>query len=446
MSIYYTRGGFHAAVYDIDNTGFTEHQKIKRNFIAELITLFTASRKDATARGAGYTQYWDFDDSFFSGVASGATGYTAVDMCGSDTTLLNDFLAVTSRQSGNICVRANNDTNGTHPCYGTVLKGQGGEYLYVCWCNGLRVATSDVVDTGYGLLIHANNARASSTSTTIHASGSLHLWYCPDPTYGGAAIYPFGAVHPGKSGFIANDKRLWMMDCGFALSTTSNSTPGTNTGFLVESSIRHAAMCKEGVVLLGAKNNGNAAHDYSWVLFGLNVVELASTGTGAPGAFSLQSVSDLSQNVYMVDELFLSSRQSSDMNGYDTGVKSHYADNVTAQTSGSYAIRESYPILSNRLANQPIPISPIAIMVYPNSPESLITSDCTLINGQSLVGYLRGDIARSVTGWGLTEYTSFDNGNYLVAHSSGSQAYDGSRLRGCNRLLLGWDSSNTVVL
>lgn len=445
MSLYYIRGGFHAAVYDIDSTGLTEHQKIQRNFIAELIALFTASRKDATARGAGYTQYWDFDASFFDGVASGVTGYTAADMCGSDTTLLNDFLAVTSRQSGNICVRANTDTTLTHPCYGTVLKGQGGEYLYMCWCNGVRVATSEVADTGYGLVIHANNARAAGAAQ-LHDAGSLHLWYCPDPTYGGAAIYPFGAVHPGKSGFIANDKRLWMMDCGFAISTTSNISPGTNTGFLVEKPIRHAVMCKEDIVLLGAKNNGSATNDYSWVLFGQNIVELASTGTGAPGAFSLQSSSSLATSVYMADDLFLSSRQSSDMNGYYTGVKSHYADNVTAQTSGSYAIRESYTILSNRLASQPIPISPIAVMVYPTVGENLITSDCTLINGQSLVGYLRGDIARSVIGWGLAEYTSFDNGNYLVAHSSGSQVYDGSRLKGCNRLLLGWDPSNTVVL
>lgn len=446
MSLYYTRGGFHAAIYDIDNTGFTEHQKIKRNFIAELIALFTASRKDAAARGAAYTQYWDFDSNFFNGIASGATGYTAAEMCGTDTTMLADFQAVTSRQSGNICVRANSDASATHPCYGTVLIGQGGEYLYLCWCNGVRVG-SNLTDTGFGLVIHNNNTRATATTTPIHATGALHLWYCPEPNYGGgAAIYPFGAAHPGASSFIANDKRVWMMDCGLASSTASFSNPLTTTGFLTDTSIRHAALCKESVVLLGAKNNGNPAHDYSWILFGQNIVELASTGTGAPGVFNLQVTSDLSQTVYMSEDVFVSGMSSSDMNGYYTGVKSHYADSPTSQTSGDYVLRESFPIFSNRLANQPIPLSPIAVMVDPNTSASAVTSDCTLINGQSLLGYLRGDIARSVTGWGLTEYGTFDSGHYIVTHCSGSRSYDATSVRGCNRLLLGWDSSNTVIL
>ena len=446
MSIYYTRGGFHAASYDIDNTGLTETQRIRRNFMAQLISLFTASRKDATARGAAYTQYWDFDDNFFDGVASGATGYTAAEMCGTDTAMQAAFQAVTSRQSGNICVRANSDTNATHPCYGTVLKGQGGEYIYLCWCAGVRTALAETTDTGYGLVIHANNTLGYS-GHVYHNQGNCHVWYCPDPYGGGAAIYPFGGVHPGLAAFFANAKTLWLMDGGFTQIAESYTGPTTSPSAASVNSIRHVVLCKDDVIIFGERNNGSNSNEYDWLVLGKGIVEATDGVTPMAGMFPLQAVvAEMTTNYRCLMHSYITNRVAGDMAPAQSGTSFHYTDDKDSQSAPHYQLTCTMNVFANRLADKPMPLSPIAVMAYPNVSVTSMTSSCTLKDGQSLIGYLRGDIARSTVGLGLTQYNTLDNGNYMILHSATWVSYSTNYVYDCYRLLIGWDSSNTVTL
>ena len=445
MSMSFTRGGFYAGDYSINNVGISsEHQKIARNFVAQLIALFRAINREASAQES--TPYWVFHDGYLTQFSEDTEEFTAEDLCGTDSTLMNDLTTAAGISSTKkIAIRANLDTAHTHPCYATILYGRNSETLYLLWCNGFIRTDATSADTRYGLQIHPKNCTGYSpqVSYTYTSNGSFHIWYNPS---GGGIL---GSWSPASSGFIINQS-TWCLGGGFAAKTSSTtlSTSGTSS-FNEAEYVRHVVMCKDGVIVFGAKNTSLSSNPYVWLLLGRNIIDCsdvdASVGT-ISGILSLRCDSvDLPTN----QPCLMASNPSTARPGSDCihpDLKTHAADMQGANVTTYYQLQMTLPIVANRLTGQPTPLSPIAVVVYPYAPLSSMNSTCTLFKGQGLIGYVRGDILRCVFGGGLAEYNTIDNGNYIVGHSAGTTSYAIGTWVAQYRIILGWDSSNEVVL
>lgn len=444
MSLYYTRGGFKAASRTLDLTGKTPVQMIKKHFITQLICLFEASRADASARSAAYTQYWDFDDTFFTHCANTFTNcvtYTANDLC-EDAFEVAELNALTSRQSGAIAVRANDDSGNTYPAYATVLKGQNGELLYICMCSGVTPAFTATVNTSYGLTAYykwlAGYGNASGAAYV--SGGGLHVWYNPNPSNG---IYPFGSHHPGRSDFLTvlSD---WLVDGGWSSRNATAIGPSASNSLTSFVEHQHVVLCKEDVVMLCHKV---PLSDLCPLVFGRKIVELKD-GTGCAGMFALQYTTvDSSSSAGGMAPSQLSSRPCGDIGSAANLLTHAAASGVNVYKNVHLGLFQTTMILCNRTAGNPIPFVPIAIHALPYVSYSSLSSSSLLSgDGTSLVGYLRGDIARSTCGWQVNRFTTIDSGNYMIVHSSGSGAYNDTVFANSMRLVIGWDSSNEVVL
>lgn len=444
MSLYYTRGGFKAASRTLDLTGKTSVQMIKKHFITQLICLFEASRADASARGAAYTQYWDFDDTFFAYCANTFTNcvtYTANDLC-ENAFEVSELNALTSRRSGAIAVRANDDSRNTYPAYATVLKGQNRELLYICMCSGVTPAFTTDVNTSYGLPVYYKwLAGYGNVSGAAYVSGGgLHVWYNPNPSSG---IYPFGSHHPGRSDFLAvlSD---WLVDGGWSSRNATAIAPNASNSLTSVTKHQHVVICKEDVVMLCHKNpNG----DLNPLVFGRKIVELKN-GTGCAGMFALQySTIDSTASLGGMAPTQMSSRPCGDI-GSEVGLLTHAgATGANSYQNVHLGLFQTTMILCNRAAGKPLPFVPIAIHALPYvSPGTLNSTSLLSGDGTSLVGYLRGDIARATCGWQVNRFTTIDSGNYMILHGSSSGAYNETIWVSVMRLVIGWDSSNEVVL
>lgn len=444
MSLYYTRGGFKAASRTIDLTGKTSVQMIKKHFITQLICLFEASRADASARNAAYTQYWDFDNTFFNYCASTFTNcvmYSANNLC-EDASEVAELNALTSRQSGAIAVRANDDSGNNYPAYATVLKGQNGELLYICMCSGVTPAFTTNVNTGFGLSAYYKwlTGYGSASGNAYVSAGGLHVWYNPNPSSG---IYPFGSHHPGRSDFLTvlSD---WLVDGGWSSKVASAIGPTASNSLTSVTDHQHVVLCKEDVVMLCHKV---PLGDLNPLVFGRKIVELRD-GTGCAGMFALQyNAVDSSASAGGMAPSQTSSHPCGDIGG-EAGLLTHAgATGISIYKNVQLGLLQSTMILCSRTTGNPIPFVPIAIHTLPYVSYSSLNNTSLLSgDGTSLVGYLRGDIARATCGWQVNRFTTIDSGNYMIVHSSGSGAYNDGTLVTCMRLVIGWDSSNTVVL
>jgi hypothetical protein len=191
------------------------------------------------------------------------------------------------------------------------------------------------------------------------------------------------------------------------------------------------------------------ASQYSWVVLGKNLIESATDSTVAiPGIIPLQA-----QGVESTNSKFLRSDSVSNASSADVkyGDSYSYAHAAQSDNSSTKAIRFvpilTTPMLFNPLCADSNALIPIGIYALPIASVSNLTNYSVLIgNGQSLVGFIRGDIVRGVCGWWKNLNTSFDNGNYIIQGSAGTGAYSQTSITNAHRLLLGWDSSNEVVL
>lgn len=444
MSMTFTRGGFYAGDYAIDNTNVSsEHQRIARNFVAQLIALFRATNREASAQGS--TPYWVFHDGYLTQFSEDTEEFTAEDLCGTDSALMNDLTSAAGISSTKkIAIRANLDTAHTHPCYATILHGRNGEALYLLWCSGYIRTDATSADTGYGLQIHPKNCAGASpvAAYSYTSKGSFHIWYNPS---GGV----LGSWSPANSGFLINQS-TWCMDGGFAgRATDVTMSPTATQSFRSADSVRHVVMCKDGVIIFGAKNTTTSSYPYMWLVLGRNIIDCSDVDTSVgmiSGILSLRcdTTDIISNQPCLMASAPSNTRPSSDC--IHPNLKTHAADAQGSYATIHYQLQMTLPIVTNRLAGQPMPLSPIAVVVYPYVALGSMNSTCTLFKGQGLIGYVRGDILRCVFGGGLTEYNTIDNGNYIVGHSAGPTSYTLGTWVAQYRIILGWDSSNEVVL
>lgn len=445
MSMTFTRGGFYAGDYTIDNTNISsEHQRIARNFVAQLIALFRAVNRETSAQ-VSTAPYWTFSSLIYQFEQS-TEPFTAEDLCGTDSTLLNDLITAAGITSTEMIVfRANIDPAHTHPCYATILNGRNNETLYLLWCSGFIRTDATSANTGYGLQIHPNNCTGVSpvVASSYTSKGSFHIWYNPS---GGGSL---GSWSPAASDFLVN-RSTWCMDGGFAGKTSDTSMPPTATpSFRAADSVRHVIMCKDGVIIFGAKNETTASSPYMWLVLGQNIIDCSDVDASVGSISGILSLRCDNVDLISNQPCLMASTPSNARPGSDCihpNLKTHAADAQGVYLTTIYQLQMALPIVANRLAGQPIPLSPIAVVVYPYSTLGSMNSTCTLFKGQGLIGYVRGDILRCVFGGGLTEYNTIDNGNYIVGHSAGTASYSLGTWVAQYRILLGWDSSNEVVL
>ena len=463
MSLTFERGGFHAskrtATLPHSSGGSTIPYQSERNdllihLMTQLYCLIDASKKDCTARGAAYTCYWEFDTRFLNACAEsshGMTGtqtYSMVDGMDADAQLVRDLYILTGKdRSEPIAIRAN-DFDGIPPAIATALIGQNGERLYIAFCLGSKVITNSTAGSSIGvdcgLTIVSPWAKGGTDATAGTPGGGFHVWYKPFPTEDTIEYLPYGFAHPCRQNatFLTHPDE-WCMDCGFALLMASR--PQTSNPNLISSaSFDHVVACKEGDILFGLSRESRRKYD--WMVLGRAIVEKLD-GTGAAGAFALQeTASDATANDTHLGFDSLSDAAPSDM--LLQGVSSHagYVGQST-QKAVRFRLIAMGLCMSNRLSVQPVAFVPITVHAISVATEAQISAATMLGgDGNSLVGFLRGDIARSTFGWGLTENQTIDNGNYIVTKGAGSGTYHPTSNDYMMRLVVGWDSSNEVTL
>ena len=455
MSLYYQRGGFKAASRTLTTTDHNDFDIMAGHLMMLVLDILEASRIDATARQASYTQYWDFDSVFLDYCAQGrwtnTVTYNAYDLTNADDSIilgLRQFSETRPRMTDAFAVRAHdNDGSAAFPAIATMLRGQNGELLYICMSMGVTVRFNETNDFNFGLNIHCNNAHGygKTTGAALVSMGGLHIWYQPSPEGSSTIGYTMGAPHPGRANFLT-DHTMWCIDSGWCNLNVSQG-PTAVPNLRNSSAYKHIALCKEDIVLLGVTAGGVSY--YSWVVLGKNLIESATDNTVAiPGVIPLQA-----QGTESTTAKFLTSNAVSNASSADVkyGNSYSYAHAAQSDNSSTKAIRFvpilTTPMLFNPLCADSNALIPIGIYALPSASVSNLNSASVLAgNGQSLVGFIRGDIVRGVCGWWKNFNTRFDNGNYIVQGGAGIATYSATSITNSHVLLLGWDSSNEVVL
>lgn len=456
MSLYYQRGGFKAASRTLTTTNHNDFDIMAGHLMMLVLDILEASRLDATARQASYTQYWDFDSVFLDYCAQGmwtnTVTYNAYDLTNADDSIilgLRQFTETRQSMRDAFAVRAHdNDASDAYPAIATMLRGQNDELLYICMSAGVTIRFNETNDPAFGLNIHCNNAHGYGkvSGNALVSMGGLHIWYQPSPEGSSTISYAMGAPHPGRANFLT-DHTMWCIDSGWC-NLNISQTPATVPNLRNSSAYKHIALCKEDILLLGVAVDSGTSH-YSWVTLGKNLIESATDNNVAlPGLIPLQTQGSENLNPKFLHSDSVLNASSADVKYGDSY---SYAHAKQSDNSSTKAIR-FVPILAtnvlyNRLSSDSDAIIPIGIYALPPTSVSNLNSYSVLAgNGQSLVGFIRGDIVRGVCGWGLSLNGTFDNGNYIIQASAGTSAYSASSITNAYRILIGWDSSNEVVL
>lgn len=455
MSLYYQRGGFKAASRTLTTTGHTDFDIMAGHLMMLVLDILEASRLDAAARQANYTQYWDFDSVFLDYCAQGrwsnTVTYNAYDLSNIDDSILTglrQFTETRPRMTDAFAVRAHdNDGSAAFPAIATMLRGQNGELLYICMSAGVTIRFNETNDAAFGLNIHYKNAHGygNTSGAALVETGGLHIWYQPSPEGSSTISYAMGAPHPGRANFLT-DHTMWCIDSGWC-NLNTGQTPATVPNLRNSSAYKHIALCKEDILLLGVTVDGNS--QYSWVVLGKNLIESANDNSVAiPGIIPLQTQGNENLNAKFLHSDSVSNASSADVK---YGNSYSYAHAAQSDNSSTKAIRFvpmlTTPVLYNPLCADSNALIPIGIYALPSASSTSLNSASVLAgNGQSLVGFIRGDIVRGICGWWKNLNTTFDNGNYIIQGSAGTAAYSQSSITNSHRVLIGWDSSNEVVL
>lgn len=423
-----TPGGFIARGCDASNAAgdFASKGAMAKKILGSLVrAIYDAGVADVAARG-GSGAYWDYDTDWMSKVdASGLTHWDGVDFPNAP---------YSSSNSGRFVDCSNGlNTPDSAPAFGTCLKGLNGERLYLALGAGVQSGTiSTVGTTSFPLVI---NQKWLQMHTTYVANSDLHIWYMR-PADMGATFGLTPAVNDFIPQGLANG---WNQPYGWAYGglvgyVTANSHESSNSSLIVDYAKSHVtkwyALCKEGCLVIGCKND-RAGETYRWVAIGKDLVQNVSNTNlpkdGVGGVLPLTG--------------FI----------YDGGTGYEYLTH--ARQGGLFLPNKNVVKLTgviggwtSNVSGQPRALYPIAVHTFPSSGGQMSG------NYNSFVGYLRSDLLRSTCGNGLTNFTTIMDGKYIVLPlSAGNSAYDTTEglqrtdLLSCQKLILGWDASNTIV-
>lgn len=424
-----TPGGFIARECDASNAAgdFASKGDMARKVLGSLVrAIYDAGVADVAARG-GSGAYWDYDPDWVSTVDDSDLVYW------DGSTFPN--APYSSSNSGRFVDCSNGlNTPDSAPAFGTCLKGLNGERLYLAIGAGAMSRSSSTVGTNpYPLIINPKWVQ-NDTDGSI-ANSDLHIWfmYPDDPliTFGLTPANddfipesqendfdrPFGWAYGGLVGYSDHDS---VVTSSYSLITDYASAHTT----------KWYALCKDGCLVIGLKNDRSTI-SYRWVAIAKDLVqnvsntELPSSGVGG--------VLPLTRFIYDGGsgyEYLTHPRQGSLFLPHKNIIK-------LAGTIGGW---------TSATSGQPRALYPIAVHAFPSSGSQLSG------NYNSFVGYLRSDLLRSTCGNGLTNFTTIMDGKYIVLPlSAGNSAYDTTSavqrtdLLTCQKLILGWDASNTIV-
>ena len=425
-----TPGGFIARECDASNVAgdFESKGAMAKKIFGSLVrAIYDAGVADVAARG-GSGAYWDYDTGWMSKVdASGLEHWAGVDFPNAP---------YSSSNSGRFVDCSNGlNTPDSAPAYGTCLKGLNGERLYLAIGAGVQSGTSSTIGTSYYPLI-VNSRWLQCYNEGYISNSDLHIWYMnpedPNDTFG---------LIPAINDFIPQrQENGWDSPYGWAYGglvgyATATSHRASNSSLIVDYAHGHVtkwyALCKDGCLVIGLKN-ARANTTYRWVAIGKDLVqnvsntELPTSGVG--GVLPLTG--------------FV----------YDGGSGYEY---LTHARQGGLFLPDKKIIKltgviggwTNSVSSQPRALYPIAVHAFSSS-----TSDQLSGNYNSFVGYLRSDLLRSTCGNGLSNWSTIMDGKYIVlplsagnTYYSTSEAINVTDLLSCQKLILGWDASNTIV-
>ena len=425
-----TPGGFIARECDASNAAndFASKGAMAKKIFGSLVrAIYDAGVADVAARG-GSGAYWDYDTDWMSKVdGSGLTFWDGVDFPNAP---------YSSSNSGRFVDCSNGlNTPDSAPAFGTCLKGLNGERLYLAMGAGVQCGLSSLVGvSNFPLVINTKWLQCNTMGYV--ASSDLHIWYM-NPEHTGAT---FGLT-PALDDFIPEaQENDWNRPYGWAYGglvgyATATSHQSSNASLIVDYAKAHVtkwyAMCKDGCLVIGCKND-RAGETYRWVAIGKDLVqnvsntELPTNGVGGvlpltgfvyDGGTGYEYLTHARQG-----GLFLPGKKVIKL----TGVIGGWTSNVSSQPRSLY---------------------PIAVHAFSSSSDDQLSG-----NYNSFVGYLRSDLLRSTCGNGLSNFTTIMGGKYIVLPlSAGKSAYDTTSgiqrtdLLSCQKLILGWDASNTIV-
>lgn len=425
-----TPGGFIARECDASNAAgdFASKGDMARKVLGSLVrAIYDAGVADVAARG-GSGAYWDYDLTW-----RGNVGESSIDAW----TAQSFPNAPYSNTNPGCFIDCSNGLveHDTAPAFGTCLKGLNGERLYLAIGAGVKSGSSSTVGTSTNPLIINTEWLQSGTNGFV-ASSDLHIWYM----YPGDTGETFGLT-PADDNFIPDVvenewRRKWGWAygglVGYAKSVT-NATANASliTGYANAHVTKWYALCKDGCLVIGLKND-RSGDTYRWVAIGKDLVqnvsntELPTTGIGGVLPLTGQT--------------------------YDGGTGYEYLSH--ARQGGLFLPNKNIIKLSgviggwtSNVSGQPRVLYPIAVHVFPGSDDKLAG------NYNSFAGYIRSDLLRSTCGNGLSNWTTIMDGKYIVlplgagdAYYNGStDAMDRKDLLSCQKLILGWDASNTIV-
>lgn len=423
-----TPGGFIARECDASNASgdFASNRDMAKKIFGSLVrAIYDAGVADVAARG-GSGAYWDYDPDWSDAVHNSPLNeWAGVDFPNAPYSSSNYGCFVDC-------------TNGlgpdASPAYGTCLKGLNGERLYLAIGAGVKSGSSSTSGTvTYPLIINTKWLQCNTTGFV--ASSDLHIWYM----YPEGETATFGLI-PAYDDFIPDaEENDWRRKWGWAYGglvgyakSVTNATANASliTGYANAHVTKWYALCKDGCLVIGLKND-RSGDTYRWVAIGKDLVqnvsntELPTTGVGGVLPLTGQS--------------------------YDGGTGYEYL--AHARQGGLFLPNKNVIKLSgviggwtNNVSGQPRALYPIAVHTFPGD-------DQLSGNYNSFVGYLRSDLLRSTCGNGLSNWTMIMDGRYIVlplgagdAYYNGStDAMDRKDLLSCQKLILGWDASNTIV-
>lgn len=423
-----TPGGFIARECDASNAAgdLASNGAMARKIFGSLVrAIYDAGVADVAARG-GNGAYWDYDTGWMSKVDSSELAH-------SDAQFFPNAPYSSTKPGCFVDCSNGLNTPDSAPAFGTCLKGLNGERLYLAMGSGVQSGTSSTVGTSNLPLVI--NTRWVQLNSYI-SNSDLHIWYMSpdnhDVTFG---------LTPAHDDFIPeSQENNWSRPYGWAYGglvgyATATSHQVSNSSLIVDYAKAHVtkwyALCKDGCLVIGLKNDRSNA-TYRWVAIGKNIVQNVSNTNlpkdGVGGVLPLTG--------------FI----------YDGGTGYEY---LTHARQGGLFLPDKKSIKltgviggwTNKISDQPRALYPIAVHAFSSSSGDSLSG-----NYNSFVGYLRSDLLRSTCGDGLSNWTTIMDGKYIVLPlSAGNSAYDTTPgiqrtdLLSCQKLILGWDASNTII-
>lgn len=422
-----TPGGFIARECDASNAAgdFASKGEMARKIFGSLVrAIYDAGVADVAARG-GHGAYWDYDQDWRTAVRESELLFWDA----------SDFPNAPSASPSCFADCSNGlEQPDSAPAFGTCLKGLNGERLYLAIGAGAMSRTSTTVGTNpYPLVINKDWVQCHINGYI--ANSDLHIWYMrpddPNITFGLTPAlndfipesqendwdWPYGWAYGGLVGYLDRDDFV-----------TSNAS------LIVDYAQAHVtkwyALCKDGCLVIGLKNDRSNT-TYRWVAIGKDIVQnVSNTALPTSGVGGVLPLTGFIYDGGSGYEYLTHPRQGSLFLPHKNIIK-------LAGTIGGW---------TSTTSGQPRALYPIAVHTFPSSGSQLSG------NYNSFVGYIRSDLLRSTCGNGLTNFTTIMDGKYIVLPlSAGNSAYDTTSaaqrtdLLSCQKLILGWDASNTIV-